>query len=198
MTPPRDPQPRHVRDRVCYQARLDAETHAKLEELAAAFHRKRSAILRHAMPWGLTQTQGWTVDRAVPGTVRTVGMLLEPELLQQVQEAAAAHGATVAGWLRQAMREVSRADFPPSWHAEADQGGKPRSHDSHYYGTRFMLRLDETTAQKLQHLVERFARPRAEIIRQLVGQAKPEDFPEHWQLGAEENRVRRAGTPRPL
>ena len=31
---------------------------------------------------------------AVPGTVRTVGMLLEPELLQQVQEAAAAHGAT--------------------------------------------------------------------------------------------------------
>jgi hypothetical protein len=66
MTPPRDPQPRHVRDRVRYQARLEAETHAKLEELAAAFHRKRSAILRHAMPWGLTQTRGWTVDRAVP------------------------------------------------------------------------------------------------------------------------------------
>jgi predicted transcriptional regulator len=198
MTPPRDPQPRHVRDRVRYQARLDAETHAKLEELAAAFHRTRSAILRHAMPWGLTQTRGWTIDRAVPGTVRTVGMLLESELLQQVQEAAAAHGATVAAWIRHAIRQVSRADFPPSWHAEADQGGKPRSHDSHYYGTRFMLRLDETTAQKLQHLVERFARPRAEIIRQLVGQAKPEDFPEHWQLGAEENRVRRAGTPRPL
>jgi predicted transcriptional regulator len=125
-------------------------------------------------------------------------MLLAPELLQQMQDAAGVHGATVAAWIRHAIRQVSRADFPPSWHAEADQGGKPRSHDSHYYGTRFMLRLDETTAQKLQHLVERFARPRAEIIRQLVGQATPEDFPEHWPLGAEENRVRRAGTPRPL
>jgi hypothetical protein len=39
---------------------------------------------------------------------------------------------------------------------------------------------------------------RAEIIRQLVRQAKPEDCPEHWQLGVEENRVRRAGTLRPL
>jgi hypothetical protein len=49
MTPPRDPQPRHVRYSVRHQARLDAETHVKLEELAAAFHRKRSAILRSVM-----------------------------------------------------------------------------------------------------------------------------------------------------
>ena len=114
MTPPRDPQPRHVRDRVRYQARLAAETHAKLAELAAAFHRTRSAILRHAMPWGLTQTRGWTVDRAVPGMVRTVGMRLEPELLQQVQEAAATHGATGAAWVRQMLREVRIDDFPES------------------------------------------------------------------------------------
>jgi hypothetical protein len=153
MTPPRDPQPRHVRDRVRYQARLDAETHAKLEELAAAFHRTRSAILRHAMPWGLTQTRGWTVDRAVPGTVRTVGMLLEPELLQQVQEAAAAHGATVAGWWRQAMREVTIDDFPATWRAGV---AGVRSHDSQTYGQRFMLRLDETTTGQsvpFQHMV---------------------------------------------
>ena len=32
---------------------------------------------------------------AVPGTVRTIGMLLEPELLQQVRKAAATHGAGV-------------------------------------------------------------------------------------------------------
>jgi hypothetical protein len=90
MNLPHAPQPRHVRDRVKHQARLDAETHAKLEELAAIFHWKRSAILRCVMQWGLTQTRGWTVDMAVPGPVRTVCMLLEPELLQQVQEAASA------------------------------------------------------------------------------------------------------------
>jgi hypothetical protein len=50
--------PRHRRDRVRYQARLDAETHAKLQDLTTAFHRKRSAILRFVMDWGLTQTQG--------------------------------------------------------------------------------------------------------------------------------------------
>jgi predicted DNA-binding protein len=114
MTPLRVPYPRHVRYSVRYQARLDAETHVKLEELAAAFHRKRSAILRHAMQWGLTQTRGWTVDRAVPGTVRTVGMLLEPELLQQVQEAAAVYGASMAAWLREAVRRVTGDDFPDS------------------------------------------------------------------------------------
>jgi predicted transcriptional regulator len=188
-------QPRTRRYSVRYQARLDAETHAKLEDLAAAFHRKRSAILRSVMQWGLTQTRGWTVDMAVPGTVRTVGMLLEPELLQQVQEAAAAHGATVAGWLRQAMREVTIDDFPATWRAGV---AGVRSHDSQTYRQRFMLRLGERTSQKLQHLVEQLGMSRAEIIRQLVRQAQPEDFPEHWQLGAEENRVRRAGTPRPL
>jgi hypothetical protein len=88
MTPPRAPYQRHVRYSVRHQTRLDAETVAKLEELAAIFHWKRSAVLRFVMQWGLTQTGGWPVDIAVPGTVRTVGMLLEPELLQRVQEAA--------------------------------------------------------------------------------------------------------------
>jgi Ribbon-helix-helix protein, copG family len=106
---------------------------------------------------------------AVPGTVRTVGMLLEAELLQQVQDAAAVHSATVAAWVRHAMREVRIDDFPESWHA--DQIGV-RSHDSQTYGQRFMLRLDETTTQKLQQLVEQFSMSRAEIIRQLIAQAK--------------------------
>ena len=77
---------------------------------------------------------------AVPGTVRTVGMLLEPELLQQVQEAAAAHGATVAAWVRQAMRQVTLDDFPASWRAEVTSAGRM----TRQYGQRFMLRLDET------------------------------------------------------
>jgi len=93
---PQGPQPHQQRYSIRHQAWPDAETHIKLQALATAFHRKRSAILRYVMQWGLTQTRGWTVDMAVPGTVRTVGMLLEPELLQQVQEASAAHGATVA------------------------------------------------------------------------------------------------------
>ena len=126
--PDDDPQPRHVRYSVRHQARLDAETYAKLEELAAAFHRKRSAILRHVMQWGLTQTRGWTVDMAVPDTVHTLGMLLEPELLQQVQEVAVAHGASMAAWVREAVRRVTRDDFPESWRAEGIDG---RSHDSH-------------------------------------------------------------------
>jgi predicted transcriptional regulator len=169
MNSPRVPQARHVRYSARWQARLDEETRAKIEELTRTFHRKRSPILRFVMQWGLTQTRGWPVDMAVPGTVRTVGMLLEAELLQQVQDAAAVHSATVAAWVRHAMREVTIEDFPESWRA-----GEIviRSHDSQTYGQRFMLRLDETTTQKLQQLVEQFGMSRAEIIRQLIAQAK--------------------------
>jgi Ribbon-helix-helix protein, copG family len=67
------------------------------------------------------------------------------------------------------LREVRIDDFPESWHA--DQIGV-RSHDSQTYGQRFMLRLDETITQKLQQLVEQFSMSRAEIIRQLIAQAK--------------------------
>jgi hypothetical protein len=49
MTPPRAPQPRHIRYSVRYQARLDAETAARLEALAARFHRTRAQVLRHVM-----------------------------------------------------------------------------------------------------------------------------------------------------
>jgi len=133
------------------------------------------------MQWGLTQTRGWSIDMAVPGTVRTLGKLLELELLQQVQESAEAHGASVAAWVRQAMRQVTLEDFPENWHTGETA---IRSHDSRYYGQRFMLRLNETTAKKLQHLVEQFGMPRAEIIRQLITQATPEAFAPSCQLGA--------------
>jgi predicted DNA-binding protein len=126
---------------------------------------------------------------AVPGTVRTVGMLLEPELLQQVQKAAATHGAGVGPWLRHALRQVTTEAFPES--LRAGMAGV-RSHDSQTYGQRFMLRLDESTSQKLQHLVEQSGMSRAEIIRQLIAQAKLEDFPESWQLEAEGPHGRRA------
>ena len=95
-----DPHPRQRRYRARLQARLDAETHAKLEELTAAFHRKGSAILRHMLSWGLTQAQGWTFDRGFTTTVHLVPILLEPALLQQVQDSARVHGTTVAVWVR--------------------------------------------------------------------------------------------------
>jgi hypothetical protein len=189
MTPPRAPHPRHGCSSVRHQARLDAETHAKLEELAVAFHRKRSAILRFVMGWGLTQTQGWTIVRSIPATAGIVAMLVEPELLQQVQEAAAAHSATVAPWLRHAMRQVTIEDFPESWRLGV---AGVRSHESGSYQRRFMLRLDETTTQKRQQDVEQLGMSRAEIIRQLIIQAKAEDFPPSWQLEAEGCHGRRA------
>jgi predicted transcriptional regulator len=127
---------------------------------------------------------------AVPGTGRTLSMLLEPELLQQMQEAAAVYGASMAAWLREAVRRVTRDDLPDSWRTGVIGG---RSHDSQTYGKRFRLRLDETTTQKLQEFVEQFGRSRAEIIRQLVAQATPEAFPTSWRLAAAEHRQKGDG-----
>jgi hypothetical protein len=115
-------------------------------------------------------------------------ILVDPELLQEVQEAADAHGVTVAAWLRHAMRQMTHKGFPPNWHAEAARGGRLRSHDSRYYGQRFMLRLDDETSTKLGTLMQTFDRSAAEIIRQLIAQAAPEDFPQSWHLAVAERR----------
>jgi predicted transcriptional regulator len=136
----------------------------------------------------------------VPGTVHTLSMLLEPELLQQVQTAAAVHGVTVAAWVHQAMRQVTLEDFPGSWQAEAAQDDQPRSHDSRRYGTRFMLRLDDETSNTLGILTRTFDRSAAEVIRHLIAQATPEDFPQSWRLAAAAHRPQDArpahrGTP---
>jgi hypothetical protein len=70
-----------------------------------------------------------------------------------------------------------------------------RSHDSQIYDQRFMLRLDETTGQKLKELVAQFGMSRAEIIRQLVAQATLEAFPLSWQLAGKERQERARGQP---
>jgi hypothetical protein len=69
------------------------------------------------MQWGLAQTTGWTIDPLIPDLPHLVHILVERDLVQHVQDAAGAHGATVAAWLRHAMRHVSLEDFPPSWRA---------------------------------------------------------------------------------
>jgi predicted transcriptional regulator len=173
------------RSSVRRQARLDGDTHARLEELARTFQRKRAVILRYVMQWGLAHTHGWTLDRSIPTTAHPVTMLAEPRLLQQVQDAADAHGASVAAWERHAMRQVTLEDFPPSWRAGETA---PRSHDSGHYGKRFMLRFDDETSIKLATLTQTFHRSAAEVIRQLVAQATPEAFPQSWHLAAEERR----------
>jgi predicted transcriptional regulator len=131
------------------------------------------------MDWGLTQTQGWAIDRSIPATVQTIGMLVEPDLLRQGQEAAAAQGTSVAVWLRHARRQVTPGDFPPSWRAGETS---IRSHDSSRYGRRFMLRLDQETSAKLPTLTQGLDRPAAAIIRQLIAHAVLEDFPESWHM----------------
>jgi hypothetical protein len=83
MTPPPEPRPRQRRYSVRHQARLDRETHAKLEALASAFHRKRAAILRSVMQWGLVHTQEWIIDPSIPDRRHLVPMLVDPELLNR-------------------------------------------------------------------------------------------------------------------
>lgn len=83
---------------------------------------------------------------------------------------------------RHAMRQIMRADFPPSWRA-----GEPaiRLHDSGYDRRTFGLRLDEVTSRTLATFTQTFDRSAA-IIRQLIVQADPEDFPPSWHLAVEE------------
>jgi predicted DNA-binding protein len=186
VNPPSDPQPRQRRYRARHQARLDADTHAKLEELASTCHCKRSAILRFVTQWGLRHSEGWTVDQSPVVAVPPVPVLLEPNLLQQVQDTAAAHCASIAAWLREAVRRITADNFPASWRTEERAG---RSHESGYYHRKFGLRLDAVTSQKLETLTHTFGRSAAEVIRQLITQAQPEDFPRSWHLAVNERRT---------
>jgi predicted transcriptional regulator len=122
----------------------------------------------------------------MPDRPHLVHMLVEPDLLHQVQEAAERHTVTVAAWLRHAMRQVILEDFPDGW--RAGEGGS-RSHESGYYDRRFQLRLDPHTRQKLETFMQTFDRSAAEIIRQLIAQALPEEFPQSWQIAADELRA---------
>jgi predicted DNA-binding protein len=121
--------------------------------------------------------------------VQTIAMLVEPAFLQPVQAAAAAHRASVAVWLRHALRQVTSGDFPPSWRAGETS---MRSHDSSHYGRRFMLRLDRETSAKLQTLIQDLDRPAAAIIRQLIAHAVLEDFPGSWHMAVKERQQRQS------
>ena len=194
MNPQPELQPRQRRYSPRRQARLDAATHAKLDELAETFYRKREQILRHVMQWGLAHTNRWTIDQSIPDRPHLVHRLVDPELLARVQDAADAHGASVAAWVRQAMRQVTLEDFPASWRAGETA---PRSHESGYFRRKLGLRLDESTSRTLATLTQRFDRSAADVIRHLIAQAPLEDFPPSWQGAVDERegpRTRHAET----
>jgi hypothetical protein len=52
----------------------------------------------------------------------------------------------------------------------------------------FQFRLDHDTPTKLRTLIQTFDRSAAEIIRQLITQARLEDFLSSWQLAVDERR----------
>jgi hypothetical protein len=87
------------------------------------------------------------------------------------------------------VRQITTADFPASW---AVARSEERSHDSRTYGTRFMLRLDEPSLIALQKHVGRFGVSKAEIIRQLIIQARNEDCPPRWHMRSHAGGARQA------
>jgi hypothetical protein len=51
---------------------------------------------------------------------------------------------------------------------------------------KFTLRFDAGASTTLAYLEQRFHRPAAAVIRQLIAQATPEDFPLGWRIAADE------------
>jgi predicted DNA-binding protein len=189
VTPLPDHRPGQQRAAVRTDARLDAATRQKVDNLATRFHRPRAAVLCQIMEWGLRR--GETLDQGEsPGPVRHFYLYVPSELHEQVEKAAAAAGVKAAPWLRHMVRQVTITDFPASWQ-EATPG--QHSHDSRIYTERFMLRLDDLTREKLKNLSTHFDTSAAEMIRHLIAQAAPEDFPPSWQMRAQ---ARHAQQPR--
>jgi len=61
---------------------------------------------------------------------------------------------------------------------------------SRSYVPESVLPHDDETPDTLEMLTRAFDRPATEIVRQLITQAKPEDFPRSWQMAVDEQRQR--------
>jgi hypothetical protein len=182
------------------EVHLDQVTQTTITRFVTAFRRRRSAVLRQVLEWGLTHGQGWTIDRHQPaGRAQRVFLRLEPELRERVEEVATTAGGDISVWLRHVVDLVTLADFPASWQAaSAEQKSAPkRSHDLRQYGTRFMLRLDDASLGRLDEFTQFFQTCRAEVIRQLIMQATPKVFPKSWRLAAKERRQQQAHQAQP-
>jgi hypothetical protein len=178
------------RSSIRIDARLDATTREKVDDLAKHFYRPRAAVLCQIMHWGLSHQQTEPLNqREVQGPMLHLHLYVPSDLPEQVEKAATAAGVKIAPWLRHMVRRIAIADFPASW-----QDTTPRecSHDSRNYETRLMMRLHRTSALKIQELVDRFDVPKAQIIRYLIAQAKPEDFPKSWHMRIAQRRMQQS------
>jgi hypothetical protein len=187
VNPPPDHRLRKSHSSIRLDARLDAMTRAKVDDLATHFHQPRAAVLCHIMHWGLSRGQTETLDQGdAQGPVRHLYLYVDTALHEQIERAATAGGMNIAPWLCSMVRQITLTDFPASWQvARAEK----RSHDSRTYGRRFMLRLDAPSQTTLQQLITPLGPSTAEIIRQLIRQATPEDFPTSWHLRVAERRA---------
>ena len=184
MTSPSDHRPSEPRSSIRTDARLDVATRQKVDDLATRVDRPRAVVLCQIMEWGLSHGETLTPDQGEsPGPVRHLSLYVASDLHEHVEKAAAAAGVKAAPWLRHMVRQISITDFPASWQEATP---RERSHDSRTYTERFMLRLDEPSQTKLQQLIKEFGTSKADIIRQLIAQAEPEDFPKSWQMRAAE------------
>jgi hypothetical protein len=191
VNPSRNRHLHEPRASIRMDARLDAMTRAKVDDLARHFHQPRAAVLCHIMEWGLSREQTGPLDQGEPdGPVRHLYLYVASDLHVRVEQAAANAGMKMAPWLRAMIRQITTADFPASWEAERLM---ERSHDSRIYGKRFMLRLDGPSQTKLQQLIEQFRTSKAEVIRHLIAQAAPEDFPKTWNMKAAAHRAHPSG-----
>ena len=121
-------------------------------------------------PWQAELCDGGASE----GPVRQLSFYVDTALHARGKKAAMADGVKMAPWLRAMVRQITLTDFPARWQAARSE---ERSHDSRTYGKRFMLQLNKASQAKLQHLIRQFGTSKAHIIRQLLMQAKLEDFP---------------------
>ena len=69
------------RSRIRMDARLDAATRQKVDDLAQHFHTPRAAVLCHIMHWGLNHQQMGTLDQgASRGPVHHLSLYVASEL----------------------------------------------------------------------------------------------------------------------
>src|SRR5215475_3432975 len=86
-------------------ARLDATTRQKVDDLPRHFHQPRAAVLCHIMEWGLSREQTGPLDQGESdGPVCHLYLYVASDLHTRVEQAATASGVKIARWLRYMVR----------------------------------------------------------------------------------------------
>lgn len=84
-------------DRIRMDARLDAMTRAKVDDLAKRLHQPRAAVLSYIMEWGLSRVPIGKIEHGdAQGPVRHLSLYVDTALHAQVEQAASAAGVKIA------------------------------------------------------------------------------------------------------